>query len=110
MPPLVPLPLAAAKLTPWEQLRQVPTQVWLNVGICVLAVIVLVRVWRVLKRFNEFAPYIAAALASALIFFYWVYERSEPAFLTPLVNRIAPFFPSGADQKRQADKARKSGD
>jgi uncharacterized membrane protein YGL010W len=26
--------------------------------------------------------------------FSWVYERNEPAFLTPLVEKIAPFFPS----------------
>jgi hypothetical protein len=26
--------------------------------------------------------------------FNWVYERNEPKFMTPFVEKIAPFFPS----------------
>ena len=41
----------------------------------------------------------------AFVGFNWIYERNEPAFLTPIVEKIAPFFPAkdsyGAKQKTQ---------
>jgi hypothetical protein len=41
--------------------------------------------------------------SAGLIFFNWIYHRNEPKFLTPLVNRIAPFFPAaGAYETKQA--------
>lgn len=88
------LPLAAASSSLWDILRSVPKQTWINIIICVLAVVIIVRLWRALKSFNEFAPYIVAVIAAFLISFYWIYERSEPSFLTPVVDKIAPFFPS----------------
>ena len=91
---LLPFTIAAAQTSLWDALKGVPKQTWINLGICVLAVVVVLKVWRVLKGFNEFLPYIAAVLASFLIFFYWVYDRSEPRFLTPIVEKLAPFFPS----------------
>lgn len=87
-------PLLAAQTSLWDHLKSVPKQTWINVAICVVTLIVIVKVWRGLKKINEFIPYIAAVLAAFLIFFYWVYERSEPRFLTPLVDKVAPFFPS----------------
>lgn len=86
--------LAAAQTTFLDQLKTVPKQTWINLGICIVTVIVMIKVWRALKKVNDFLPYIAAALAAFVIFFYWIYERSEPRFLTPVIDRIAPFFPS----------------
>ena len=89
------LSLLAAEAPTWvDQVKNVPKQTWINIGICLVAVIVIVRVWRLLKKINDFVPYIAALLAFFLIFFYWVYERSEPKFLTPVIEKLAPFFPS----------------
>lgn len=98
-----PIIAAAAEPSVLEQLQGVSKQTWINLAICIVALIVVVRVWKVLKGFNEFAPWIAAALVSALIFFYWVYERAEPKFLTPVVDRIAPFFPG---KEKQAQRER----
>jgi hypothetical protein len=37
------------------------------------------------------------------MWFNWIYHRTEPKFLTPLVDRIAPFFPSaGSYDAKQA--------
>ena len=98
------LTLAAAQSSVLDQLKDIPKQTWINIGICLLTVVVIVKVWGVLKRINEFVPYIAAVIAAFLIFMYWVYDRSEPRFLTPLVDKLAPFFPSkttyGATQRR----------
>lgn len=110
MIPFVPLPFAAAPASVWDQLRSVPKDTWINIAICVLAVVIIVKVWRGLKQINEFFPYIAAVLAAFLIFFYWVYDRSEPRFLTPVIDKLAPFFPSKSAQKQIEDKRRKGRD
>ncbi len=86
--------LAAAQTSFVDQLKTVPKQTWINLGICLVTVIVIIKVWKTLKKVNDFLPYIAAVLAAFVIFFYWIYERSEPSFLTPVIDKIAPFFPS----------------
>lgn len=98
--------MAAAEPTAWEQIKKIPKDTWINIGICVLTVVIVVRAWGVLKKINEVLPYIAAVLGLFLIFFYWVYDRSEPRFLTPVVEKLAPFFPSKGTQKQIEDKRR----
>ena len=110
MPPFVANLLAAAPPSAWEQLQRVPKETWINIAICVIAVVVIARVWKVLKSINEFIPYIAAVLATLLIFFYWVYDRSEPRFLTPVVDKLAPFFPSKGKQQEIQEKRRRGRD
>ncbi len=110
MPPFVVNLLAAAPPTAWEQFKRVPKETWINIAICVIAVVVIARVWKVLKSINEFIPYIAAVLATLLIFFYWVYDRSEPRFLTPVVDKLAPFFPSKGKQQEIQEKRRRGRD
>lgn len=102
--------LAAVQSPAWEPLRSVSRQTWINLILCVAAVIVIGRIWRALKSVNEFVPYIVAVLMGGLIFFYWVYERSEPRFLTPLVDQLAPFFPSKSKQQQIQDKRRQGRD
>jgi hypothetical protein len=102
------LTMLAAKLSAWDQLKRVPKQTWINLIICVVALIVIVRVWRGLKKFNDYAPYFAAVLAASMIFFYWVYNRAEPAFLTPLVDRLAPFFPTKSKQEADLERMRRT--
>ena len=53
---------------------------------------------------------VAAMLAALLIFFYWVYDRSEPRFLTPVIDKLAPFFPSKSAQQQIEDKRRRGRD
>ncbi len=107
---LLPLTIAAAQSSAWDALKSVPKQTWINIAICVVAVVVVVKVWRALKNLNEFLPYIAALLATGLIFFYWVYERAEPRFLTPIVDQLAPFFPSKSAQEQIEQKRRRGRD
>jgi hypothetical protein len=38
----------------------------------------------------------------SILFFSWVYNRNEPKWLTPVVEKIAPFFPTaGAYNNKQ---------
>ena len=107
---LLVLTLAAAQKSAWDQLKGIPKETWINIGICVLAVVIITKVWRGLKKVNEFVPYIVAVLAAFLIFFYWVYDRSEPRFLTPIVEKLAPFFPSRSAQDQIEQKRRRGRD
>jgi hypothetical protein len=90
-------------VTTLDKLKQIPPAFWLKVGVAILAVIVAVLVLRYLLSMNKFIVGGAIILGGALLFANWVYERTEPAFLTPLVDHLAPFFPSkGAYDNKQS--------
>ena len=55
--------LAAAPPSTWEQIKRVPKETWINIAICLIAVVAIVCVWRALKNINDYAPYVDAALA-----------------------------------------------
>lgn len=100
--------MLAAQPSTWDKVRGVPAQAWLNLVICVLAVVLVTRVWKALKKFNDFAPWFAAALAASMILAYWVYERTEPRFLTPFVEKLALLLPTKAKQEQALQKMRES--
>jgi hypothetical protein len=51
---------------------------------------------------NKIIAGIALFVVCSVVFFSWVYNRNEPKFMTPIVERIAPFFPSaGAYNAKQ---------
>jgi amino acid transporter len=86
-----------------EKIEKIPTAFWLKVGLAVLIVVLAVVILRKLLNVNKFVLGGVLFIAAGLIFFNWIYHRTEPKFLTPLVDRIAPFFPSaGAYEAKQA--------
>jgi hypothetical protein len=94
---------AAAVETTLDKLQKVPREFWIKMAIAVAAVIAAVIILRNLLKINKFVLGGAAFVAAGLIWFNWIYHRNEPRFLTPLINRIAPFFPAaGAYQTKQA--------
>lgn len=99
--------LAAGSPSAWEQLKRVPKDTWINLLVVVVALFLIVRMWRALKKINDYAPYVVATLTFGSIFFYWVYARTEPRFLTPIVEQLAPFFPSKARQDQIQEGRRK---
>lgn len=86
------MPLLA--VTALERLQKIPPQFWLKAGITVAAVIIGVFVIRKLLRFNKVVLSVAVFVVVVIIGFSWIYNRNEPRFLTPIVDKIAPFFPS----------------
>lgn len=104
------IPLLAAASSTWENVRRIPSQTWINLGICVLAVVLVVRMWRALRRFNDFAPWIATTLFASMILCYWVYERTEPRFLTPVVERLTFFLPTKSKHQADLEKMRQGRD
>jgi uncharacterized membrane protein YqjE len=90
-------------VTAVEKMKTLPPAVWLKIGIAVAAFIIVVFVFRKIMRMNKVIAGVVVFVVFTVVFFSWVYNRNEPRFLTPLVERLAPFFPSAGayDAKQQ---------
>lgn len=77
-----------------DRLKGVPKNVWLTLAAVVLGLIALIIVLRKVAQMNKLILIIIVLFIISTLGFNWIYERNEPAFLTPVVDKIAPFFPS----------------
>ena len=85
-----------------EKMQKLPPDVWLKIGIALAAVIVVVLVFRRVMKMNKVIAGVILFVVATVVFFSWVYNRNEPKFMTPIVEKIAPFFPSaGAYNAKQ---------
>lgn len=97
------LAAADASKSALDRLKEVPPAFWLKVGIAIAAVIVVVLVLRKLAQVNKVVLAAVVLIVGSAIGFNWVYERNEPAWATPVVEKLAQIFPSkGAYNARQA--------
>ena len=86
----------------FDKLKTLPPAVWLKIGIAIAAVIVVVFIFRKVMKVNKIIAAIVVFVVTTVVFFSWVYNRNEPKFMTPIVEKIAPFFPSaGAYNAKQ---------
>ncbi len=81
-------------VTAFEKLQTLPPAIWLKIGTAIAAFILTIFLFRRVMKMNKIIAAVIVFVVCTVVFFSWVYNRNEPAFLTPLVNRIAPFFPS----------------
>jgi len=92
-----------AAATTLEKLQSIPPAFWGKVGLGIAAVIVVFIIIQKVLKINKFVLGGIIFIGGGLMWFNWIYHRTEPKFLTPLVDRIAPFFPSaGAYNAKQA--------
>ena len=90
-------------VTAVEKLKTLPPDVWLKIGIGVAVFIAAIFLFRRIMKMNKIIGGIIVFVVGTVVFFSWVYNRNEPKFLTPIVEKIAPFFPSaGAYNAKQA--------
>jgi hypothetical protein len=87
------LATAAANQTALEKLKEIPPAFWWKIGIAVLAVVVAVVVLRKLAGANKIVLSVVVFLVVSIIGFNWIYERNEPEWATPFVEKVAHFFP-----------------
>jgi MFS superfamily sulfate permease-like transporter len=86
----------------FDKLKTLPPAVWLKIGIAIAAVVIVVFVFRKVMKVNKIIASIIVFVVVTVVFFSWVYNRNEPKFMTPIVEKIAPFFPSaGAYNAKQ---------
>ena len=88
------LATAAANQTALDKLKEIPPAFWLKVGLAVLVVVVAVVALRKLAGANKIVLAIVVLLVGSIVGFNWIYERNEPAWATPFVEKVAQFFPA----------------
>lgn len=94
------MPLFA--VTAWEKIQTMPPAIWLKIGIAIGAFVLTIFLFRRVMKMNKIIASIVVFVVGTVVFFSWVYNRNEPKFMTPIVERIAPFFPSaGAYTSKQ---------
>jgi apolipoprotein N-acyltransferase len=86
--------LLAESATTLTKLQSVPNKVWLMLGGAVLALILLVIVLRKLAKTNKVIIAVVAFLVVTFIGFNWIYQRNEPSWATPVISKLAQFFPT----------------
>ena len=77
-----------------EKLKEVPPAFWLKLLLGVAIFVGAIIALRKVAAMNKVVLAVIAFIVIVVIGVNWVYERNEPAFLTPVVNKIAPFLPS----------------
>jgi hypothetical protein len=89
--------------TALEKLQTLKPDVWMKIGVLVGGFILAILLWRRVMKMNKVIAGVIVFVVTTVVFFSWVYNRNEPKFMTPLVERIAPFFPSaGAYNSKQS--------
>jgi hypothetical protein len=84
----------AAVATPLERLKQVPPACWWKISAAVLIIIIVAVVLQRVAQMNKVVLAVILLVVFSVVGVNWIYERNEPAFMTPIVNKIAPFLPS----------------
>jgi hypothetical protein len=96
--------LATAAATPLEKLQNVSGQYWIKVFLVFAALALVIIVFKKAMGMNKIILAIIGCAVLGVFGFTWIYERNEPAFLTPIIEPIANsgFFPSkGAYTNKQ---------
>lgn len=93
----------AATVTTLEKLKQVPPAFWWKVGGAMLAIIITVLILQRVAQMNKVVLAVIVLVVFTVVGVNWIYERNEPAFMTPIIDKIAPFLPSkGSYNAKQA--------
>jgi xanthine/uracil/vitamin C permease (AzgA family) len=83
--------LAASAL---EKAQSIPSATWLKLGIAIAALVAVVIILRTVAKMNKIVLGVVVFVVVTVFFFSWVYNRNEPRWMTPIIEKIAPFFPS----------------
>ena len=90
-------------VTALEKIKTLPPAIWGKIAIAIGAFILTIFLFRRVMKMNKIIASVIVFVVCTVVFFSWVYNRNEPAFMTPIVQRIAPFFPSANQyQSKQA--------
>src|SRR5258707_9694443 len=85
---------AASKTSTVERLREIPQEFWIKIGIGIVAIIAVVIFLRKVAKVNKVVLAVVVLMIVSFTGFNWIYERNEPAWATPFVERVAHFFPT----------------
>lgn len=91
-------------VTALEAMKELPKETWFKIGIVVAAIVVVVVVVPKVFKMNKIILGVIVFMVSSIVFFSWVSQRNEPKFLTPLLDRLAPFFSSEVVREKKEEK------
>jgi predicted membrane channel-forming protein YqfA (hemolysin III family) len=77
-----------------EKLRNVPLKSLAYLGLGVLALAVIIFLIKKAAGVNRIFLILIGGMVIVVLTMTWVYDRNEPKFFTPFVDKIAPFFPN----------------
>jgi membrane-bound ClpP family serine protease len=87
-------------VTAFDKLRHLPRRDLVNVGLFILVLIIGIVLIKLSARMNKWVLFGILFVTTIVVGLAWVYERNEPKFLTPVIDQIAPFFPTKPSYKR----------
>ena len=85
------LPLAVTAL---DKIEMIPPIFWAKALLGVVGFIAVVIALRKIAGMNKVVLAIIVFVVVTVVGFNWIYERNEPPFMTPFIDRVAPFLPS----------------
>jgi amino acid transporter len=92
-------------VTALEKIKTLPPAIWMKIAIAVAAFVLTIFLFRRVMKMNKIIAAVVVFVVVTVVFFSWVYNRNEPKFMTPLVEKVAPFFPSaGAYASKQGSQ------
>lgn len=92
-------------VTAIEKIQTLKPEVWLKIGIVIVGFLVAVLLFRRIMRMNKIIAGVVVFVGVSVLFFSWIYNRNEPRFMTPIIEKVAPFFPSaGAYNSKQTSQ------
>ncbi len=85
----------------WSKIRDFWTQLdtlfgehhFLTILCAFLAVMMVISSYRMLRSISPALVAFFCLLIFGILTLHWTFTRTEPAFLTPAIDYIAPFFP-----------------
>ena len=80
---------------------KLPESDWLRFGVLLLALLAILQLMRLVGRANRSFLLVVVGMGMFMLFANWVRHRSEPTFLTPVVDAIAPYFPTKLREVQQ---------
>ena len=79
----------------WKQMKELfAEQHFLTILCAFVAVLMTLSFYRFLKGISPALVYFVLLLILAILLLHWTHTRTEPAFLSPFIDWLAPFFPS----------------
>jgi len=86
--------LLFAAATALDKIEKIPPIFWLKALLGIIGFVAVVIALRKIAGMNKVVLSIIVFVIVTVVGFNWIYERNEPAFMTPFINKIAPFLPS----------------
>lgn len=81
-------------VTALEKIGKIPPMYWLKASLGIVGFVAIIIALRKIAGMNKVVLAVIVFVVMVVMGISWIYERNEPAFMTPFVNKIAPFFPS----------------